>query len=214
MSNPILAWHFLTKDLLPWEGRRRKPLYVGHLWKEKGPPVLCGHGLHASVHILDALCYAPGPVVCRVKVSGTVVYGGDKLVGTRRKILAMGDISTVLHTWACDVAEAVCREFRVTDECCWAALEVKRRWIRGEATDEELTAARNSIRTAAVAAAEDAASDAANDAAWGATKTPSWIAAKYTATTAAWTPVWGGLNEDLEKRVLQAIGSTEVTSQT
>ena len=198
MSNPILAWHFLTKDLIPGVGRRRKPLYVGHLWREKGPPVLCKHGLHASERILDALGYAYSPVVCRVSISGTVVHGDDKLVGTRRKILAMGDIEILLHEWACDVAEEVCRRAEVLDERFLEAIEVKRRWLRGESTYEELDAAGDT--------AWDAARAAAGDTAWAA----AWAAAGAAAGDTAWDAARAALNADLEERVLQAIGMEEI----
>ena len=71
-----------------------------------------------------------------------------------------------------------------------AALDVAERHARGEATDEELAAAR-----AAAWAAEDAwaAMDAASDetdaawaSAWGAAKAAAWTAAKSAAKAAAW----------------------------
>ena len=170
MSEPILAWHFLTNDRLPGHGRRKRPLQVGDVMCVKGTPILCGHGLHASERILDALRYAPGPVVCRVEVSGTIVHGDDKLVGTRRKILGMGGIETLLHEWACDVAEEACRRADVLDERSLEAITCKRRWLRGESTDEELAtawvAAWDAANAAANAAARVAARDAASAAAW------------------------------------------------
>lgn len=190
MSKPILAWHFLTEGRVPDMGTRREPLYVGHLWREKGPPVLCDHGLHASESILDALDYAPGPVVCRVEVSGTIVRGADKLVGTCRKILGMGDIETLLHEWACDVAEEACRRADVLDERSLEAIACKRRWLRGESTDEELATARATAWATAWATARATAGDAVRAAAG--------VAAEAAARAA--------LNADLEERVLQAIG--------
>ena len=192
MSKPILAWHFLTERRVPDMGTRRKPLYVGHLWREKGPPVLCERGLHASERILDALKYAPGPVVCRVEVSGTIVRGADKLVGTRRRILAMGDITNLLHEWACDVAEDACARAGVKDPRLLAAIACKRRWIRGEATDGELDAARND----------------------------AWVSGDYTLWRITNDVAWRAANEaaccvseraagsmDLEQRVLREIGA-------
>ncbi|HUS88029.1 MAG TPA: hypothetical protein VMW91_01455 [Desulfosporosinus sp.] len=50
----------------------------------------------------------------------------------------------------------------------WKAIEVKRRWIKGEATDKELNAAWAAAGAAAWAAAGAAAGAAARDAAWAA----------------------------------------------
>jgi hypothetical protein len=133
-----------------------------------------------------------------VEVSGTIVHGVDKLAGTRRKILGMGDIETLLHEWACDVAEGVCRRADVLDERSLEAIEVKRRWLRGESTDEELAAAWATARDTARAAAWVVAGDTAWAAAWDAAWAAAW--------DAAWGDAWAPLNADLEERVLQAIG--------
>jgi hypothetical protein len=67
----------------------------------------------------------------------------------------------------------------------------KRRWIRGEATDKELAAARDAAWDAAAgAAAWDAAAGAA---AWGAARAVAAAAARYAwgAARAAWGAAWG-----------------------
>lgn len=223
MSEPILAWHFLTSDRLPRRGRRQRPLQVGDVMCVKGTPILCKHGLHASERILDALVYAPGPVVCRVKVSGTIVRGADKLVGTRRKILGMGDIGTLLHEWACDVAEDACRRAEVLDGRSLGAIEVKRRWLRGESTYDELATAEDAAWAVAGAAARDTAWAAAGAAAWvtagaaagvtaraaadAAARAAAWAAAGAAARDTARAAAWDAMNADLEQKVLQAIGA-------
>lgn len=62
-----------------------------------------------------------------------------------------------LHELACVFAEcalAAAREAgREPDARSWAAIETKRKWLRGEATDEQLAAARGAERAAAEAAA-------------------------------------------------------------
>lgn len=67
----------------------------------------------------------------------------------------------ILHEFAC-----VCVDYALTlvnnpDPCSIKAAEVKRAWLRGEATDKELAAAWNDARLAARAAAWAAAWDAA-----------------------------------------------------
>ena len=173
MSKPtpkILAWHFLAADgrqrvYLPNGGTRPgKLVNVGQVSACCPPLILCKHGLHASVCILDALQYAPGPVCCRVEMSGTILEGSGKFCSTRRRVLAMADITTILHEFACDCAEGALKIAEVEDPRSWAALEAKRRWLRGEITDEELEAAWVAARDAAWDAARDAARDAAWDA--------------------------------------------------
>jgi len=158
MSDPILAWHFLPQNrcfhLAP-----HTPVKAGETYIHDGPIALCESGLHASVRPIDALCYAPGPVACRVECSGTVLHEKDKLVCSHRKVLWMTDASTVLHEFACRVAEQALEVAGVTDPRCWDAIRVKREWTLGRATDEVLAAAR------------DAAWDAARDAAWDAART-------------------------------------------
>ena len=194
MSKPtpkILAWHFLAADgrqrvYLPNGGTRPgKLVNVGQVSACCPPLILCKHGLHASVCILDALQYAPGPVCCRVEMSGTIQEGQDKLCSTRRRVLAMADIATILHEFACDCAEGALKIAEVEDPRSWAALEAKRRWLRGEITDEEL------------------------DAAWDA----AWVAVRSTVRSAvreaAWVAARSAQNSDLERRVLAATTESE-----
>ena len=80
------------------------------------------------------------------------------------------------HAFAVTCARRV--QHLMTDSRSVAALDTRERWLRGEATDEEMTAA----RAAARAAARDAAWDAARAAAWDAV----WDAARDAARAAAW----------------------------
>ena len=64
------------------------------------PLVMCWSGLHASPRAIDALAYAPGAWVRRVDCGGDIVAIGDKLVCTRRTIVAHADASDVLSSWA------------------------------------------------------------------------------------------------------------------
>jgi hypothetical protein len=107
-----------------------------------------------------------------------------------------------LHEYACRSAEwalaFVALGGATIDPRSLAAIEVKRRWVRGEATDEDLAAARAAARDAAWdaarAAAWDAARDAARDAAWGAAR----AAARDAARAAAW-------DAELRKAITRAL---------
>ena len=102
----IEAWHFVGEDRCLANGDGRV-VVNGEKLTVEGPPVLCRRGLHASVDIMDALSYAPGPVLCRVVVDGTVIQGDDKIVGTERTCLWSVDLTRELREFACDCAERV-----------------------------------------------------------------------------------------------------------
>lgn len=95
----------------------------------------------------------------------------------------------MLHACACRCAEDALSRIDNPDPRSINAIVVKRRWIAGEATDEELAAAEADAWTAAEAdawtAAQDApwdAQDAAEAAAWAA----AWAATRAVARVAAW----------------------------
>ena len=73
--------------------------------------------------------------------------------------------AAILHEFGCWCAERALSKTINPDPRSMEAVAVKRRWMRGEATDDELTAA-----WAAARAAARAAQDAAQDAAWAAAR--------------------------------------------
>ena len=89
----------------------------------------------------------------------------------------------ILHEFACRCAEEALKLVENPDPRCIAAIKAKRRWLRGEISNKELSAARAAARAAASDAARAAASVAASDAAWDA-----WDSARA-ATWAAWAAV-------------------------
>lgn len=96
VKEPILAWHFVGATL-----RDGRPVPKdGKLLKFDGIPVICERGLHASIHPFDALTYAPGSTICRVKCAGTVVHEEDKLACTERTIVARADATEMLRYFA------------------------------------------------------------------------------------------------------------------
>ena len=72
----------------------------------------------------------------------------------------------ILHEFACRCAEYALSFMDNPDPRSIAAIEAKRKWLRGEITDMELRAARHVARYAARDVAWYAARDAASDAAW------------------------------------------------
>ena len=122
----LKAWHFLASDKRLGYGDNRV-VQVGKTYRYKGkePIKLCKRGMHGSAKILDALQYAPGPIICKVELGGEVIKGDDKAVATDRKVLAMIDGTKVLRKFACmcaldvlpdDAPEIVVRYLKTQDE--------------------------------------------------------------------------------------------------
>lgn len=164
---------------------------LGWLWLPAHTKVEVGQTLtteHASPRALDALQYAEGTVICQLGLSG--------------KVLAMADATTVLHKFMCGCAEQALLDEREAgrepDKRSWAAIETKRKWLKGEATDEELVtvgleawdAARSAVGVASVikaawSAAWSATLGDARDIVWAV-----WEAAWESAWSAAWNTAW------------------------
>ena len=131
----ILAWHFLPNDRkLRYGDNRIAEPGVTHTVNCK--PVLCESGLHASIKPLDALHYAPGPIVSQVEISGDLIIGDDKLAGTSRKYLWIADAEQTLNNYA-----------------RWCALEVIHLWDAPEIVKRFLETGDESLRDAARGAA-------------------------------------------------------------
>lgn len=95
--------------------------------------------------------------------------GAQKERWTALDILALDDVSAedklwavlreelidarILHEFACWCAEDALSHVENADERSWNAIKVKRAWLRGEASDEELVDARATAWAAALAAA-------------------------------------------------------------
>ena len=83
----------------------------------------------------------------------------------------------ILHEFACRCADRAIARIGKPDSRSVAAIEAKRKWLRGEISDDELDAAWD--------AALDAARDAARAAAWAAAKYAAMAAARAAAMAAA-----------------------------
>ena len=153
------AWHFVSEDCVLRYGDNR--LVEAGTYSVDCEPVLCRSGLHASVKPLDALWYAPGPVVCRVRMGGYIVVGDDKIAATERTVLWVADISDVLREFA-----------------RWCAWRVAHLWSPPRVVTDYLLAGDVSLQDAAWDAAWDAA-------AWAAAHAAAQDAARVAAHAAA-----------------------------
>ena len=101
----------------------------------------------------------------------------------------------ILHEFACRCAEYALSFMESPDPRSIAAIEAKRKWLRGEIADAELDAACDIARDAA----HDAAMYAARVAARVAAQDVAWVIARVIAQDAAWAAarnvVWSAAND-------------------
>jgi len=142
----VSGWWFGTanKKLGYDDGRE---IIIGETHEVEGEIMPCEWGLHLSERIIDALGYAPGPVIYKVKGSGIIVPHGnpvDKFACSKRIYIAGGiDISGTLRKFA-----------------CLCALDVVHLWDAPDVVIEYLKTGDEKIRAAARDAAWDTAKDA------------------------------------------------------
>ena len=137
----------------------------------------------------------------------------------------------VLHEYACRCAEYALTFVREPDSRSIAAIEAKRKWLRGEISNDDLTAARaaadaawaaacDAANAAARAAACDAANAAARAAAWAAADAARAAAdaartaantARTAADAAAWTAdaAWAAAREHEVKLLKELLREVE-----
>lgn len=141
-----LGWHFCAMHDGHPVLRDGSSLVLRHTYEHPGPLRLCESGYHDSERVIDALMYASGSYLSRTLVSGDV-SGSDKRVSRYRIALAGCDATMTLHRFAVRIAYCALLAEREagrepTPES-WDAVRTKMRWCDGEATDEELVAARD-----------------------------------------------------------------------
>jgi len=139
-----LFWHFLPND------RRmhyppHTPVEAGATYTVTGRLVVCGNGLHASREALDALRYAPGSIVCRVRLGREIIHEDDKVCARERTVLWIAEAGPVLHELSCLLAIRSLDRLRLSgyplDLLRPEAIAAKRAWLRGEIDDEALAVA-------------------------------------------------------------------------
>jgi len=212
----MLGWHFIREDRTLGYGDDRL-VRVGETLTVDCQPGLCEAGLHASPTVFDALQYAPGPVLCRVELGGVIVRGDDKSAATKRTVLKMADVSAVLHEFACRCAEDALALVTNPDPHSLAAIETKRRWLKGQASDSELAAAWAAARAVARVVGRDAAWDAAWVAAGAvaraAARAVARAAARAAARVAARVAAWDAARVVQRKRLASMLHGVEWESE-
>jgi hypothetical protein len=160
----IRAWKFLRDDCRSGQGAEG-PWSVNERRDHMGALVLCESGYHSSPTIYDALAFAPGATLAMVEIPVPTgdCQQSDKQATRWLRVLAVRPVERELRLWGCDCAE---RALNLVEDLgipvnprSRQSLTVARRYADGQATREELAAAR---------AAADAARAAAWAAAWAA----------------------------------------------
>ena len=96
VASTTIAYHFVGRAL-----RDGRPVPAIGAWLvHEGPVKMCESGLHASRDPFDALTYAPGDILCKVEVEDIRKEQTDKLVCTRRRIIAKADAGPMLRYFA------------------------------------------------------------------------------------------------------------------
>ena len=164
----IKAWYFSRgSKRLGYNDDRL--IRKGRTHRIKGEPEACHQGLHGSKRIIDALQYAPGPVIWRVELSGDMDIQDDKIAAQERKYLWGFDATHILRRFA--------RRSALDVIDLWDAPDIVVRYLK--TGDESIRAAAwDAAWAAAWAAAWDAARDAAWAAAWDAARAAAWAAAR------------------------------------
>jgi len=202
LGGEMRAYHFLKRDMTTGFGNE-PPWRKGETRRWKGECVLCESGYHSSPTWLDAVLYAAGPIACIVDVSRPVRRFADKQVSRRRTLIDYRDATRVLYLFACECAEHILKAEGVTDEAAWNILSLKRQWVDGKVSDEELTAAWHKAKPENLSAIGDEVviivDEAGCPVAWANTDVTGWAvscAAKgnavYAAAFTAWLAAWPG----------------------
>ena len=162
----MLGWWFANDSGVLPHGDGRS-VVVGATHTVKGAIVPCANGLHAAAHVFDALSYAPGSTLYRVRLGGVIRAHGqpvDKYAASKRTYLGRINAGVLLRQFA---------------RAC-ALRAVERHWPGvPQVVVDYLRTGDESKRAAASAAARDAVRAAATDAA------AAWDAASAAASAAA-----------------------------
>ena len=181
------------------------------------PPLrMCDHGLHYSKRALDALCYGSGPIASTIEADGTILHDGNKSCAQIRPHVRVFDATSVLWEFSCWCAERALlserKAGREPDPRSWNAIRIRRRWLKGQATDEDLRAADSAADSAADRAADSAADSAADRAAYSAAQSAAYSAAYGAAAQfgAAYPAAYGRLQAKLEAMLRKAMGKCRI----
>ena len=180
--NYVYGWWFSHDNFLPHGDGRE--VVVGETLTVTYPLEMCLNGLHFSRTVLEALQYAPGPILHMVRGSGEVLSGQDKFCAEQRLEIARIDATDLLHEFA--------------RKCAWDVIHL---WPAPRVVKQYLKTGNKNSRAAAKAAAWAAAGDAAGAAVRAAARAAAGDAA-WNARDAARAVAWTEQSNTLEQMAL------------
>ena len=188
-SGPMhLGWHFCAMNRGKPVLRDGTRLVIGKIYEHRGRLQMCRSGYHDAERVIDALQYAPGSYLCRTLASVDQKDTNKRLSRVRIALAGM-DANHTLHLFAVRIAYCALlaerERGREPDSRSWNVLRVKQAWLRGEASDSQLSAADSAAYSAAYLAADSAARSAADSAARSAACSAAYSAAYSAADSAA-----------------------------
>jgi hypothetical protein len=203
-------WKVLNADRSVCHGGTGQWPAPGEWLAVSGPLVACKRGLHLCRR--GDLIQWLGPTIWEVEADETgMVVVEDKVVVRRARLVRQLDTwnERTTRLFACDCGEAVLPIYERTGKspAPREALAAARRFAHGEATIEELDAARDAAWAAARDAAWDAAEAAAGAATWDAARAAAWAAAWAAAEAAARDAAWAAARDAARAAAGDAAGA-------
>jgi len=159
-----------------------RPIVIGETHSVDGEIIPCKNGLHGSTNLIDALSYAPGPILYLVELSGTIVEQEDKVAAQHRTYLKEIDATKILSKFARMQALTVVE--RIKPYCIPEDYNLLLSWLN--TGNEGIHQVARSTALAAAEAVEAAVGVATRSAALAATELAAWATAWATTKAASW----------------------------
>jgi hypothetical protein len=164
----VKGWHFLPYDRRTANGHgvAISAGVIVALKPYERRIQLCEWGFHSSRLALDAVGYAPGSIVERVRSWGAVQQGYDKLVAEVRECLWIADAEQALHEYGFWVVARFAQElarmpysraYADYEEQVRAVTEAKRALLKGEIDHNEYFRVRDRNSALAIERSDDPA---------------------------------------------------------
>lgn len=179
----MLGWHFVRDDRRLGHDATNVTVAPGYSYYYEGKtPKLCVRGLHGSEFALDALRYANGDIISRIRLMRVTERDDDQAVAWQRDVLAVADARQELRLFACwSVRQAW---HLLEDKRFHRVVKVAEQYALGHASAKELAAARSAAKDVEWHG-WNAAKGVAKDVAWEAALDAARYAALYTASNDA-----------------------------
>jgi hypothetical protein len=89
--------------------------------------------MHWCKTLDDAISWAPGTVLCRIKAQGETLHEVDKSVSRRRKVVWMLDVAPIIERYMYQYTVRALKRAKVKHKSAWKAIEVYKKYLDGKA---------------------------------------------------------------------------------